>query len=154
MDGADGDGALADRSGDSLHRSVADIPGCEDAGSAGLDGVGLACKRPVVGRDVAAGEDEAALVKGQCGHEPLGVGFGADHDEHRGGGNHLGVELGLPQREALEAVLAAAADDLSPEPDAGTRTTTALDSDGASVKTDRRVRTVRRGFERRVDPHA
>jgi hypothetical protein len=67
---------------DAVHRAVADVTRCEDAGDAGLERVRPAVERPApVAFEIQAGADVAAEVAGELGRQPVGVRAGADHQE-------------------------------------------------------------------------
>src|SRR5262249_56920028 len=108
--------AFADRGSDPLDGALADVAGREPAWPARLEGHGVRTAVPMDVRllqDLASGHDVALRVTGDLAGEPLRVGFAADHDEQRGGGNLLdGVAGVVRQGQALEAPVAAAADDL------------------------------------------
>ena len=75
MDEPDSHRPLADRGGDPLDGSGADIADGEDPGTAGLEEVrGLAivlCESPVL--DIPPGEQKSVVVGGQLAFQPLGV---------------------------------------------------------------------------------
>src|SRR3954454_938702 len=82
----DGHAALADRGGDALDRSVADVAAGEDAGHARLEQVRIA-PGPQAARlaHVRAGEHEALRVERDLLREPSRLGVGADEDEEAAG---------------------------------------------------------------------
>src|SRR3954452_13929761 len=104
----DGHAALADRGGDALDRSVADVAAGEDAGHARLEQVGVALGRPAARRaHVRAREHEALRVERDLLGQPFRLGVGADEDEETTG-VHAGdlVRLAVADVDRLQRALA------------------------------------------------
>jgi hypothetical protein len=71
-----------------------------------------------VGRNIAAGKDESAIVEQDRSREPFGAWFGADEDEHRIRGQGLGRCVTVAAKShRVEAADAGDRRDLRAQPD-------------------------------------
>ena len=95
-------GALADRAGDALDRSMAHVAGGEDARQARLEQERVAVEVPAQLRrpDVGPGQDEAAVVAGDHPLQPRGARLLADEHED---GAHGQVEVPVGRRRTRRA---------------------------------------------------
>ena len=103
VDGSHCDGSFADRTGNSFGRAVANVAGGEHARRL-LEWIGLTLQRPVGTGYITGGQHEAVLVEAEGGGQPVGVGWGADHDEYRRGGHLFLLILVVLQGQTLQAV--------------------------------------------------
>jgi hypothetical protein len=84
MEELDGDGAFADRRGDTLHPAVANVAGREHAWHARLEEKRAAIEGPrATVRDICPREDEPLLIPFDVRRKPISVRLGSDQEEER-----------------------------------------------------------------------